>query len=356
MENKQMNELMERLFYESSEAIFFFNRHNQLINMNPAAEEILDPYVKENLLAKVDKGFCLTCRGFTNEKEEMTCEGCFMGNPNQDFTSFQVFLDTRGKGVIPYIATYQIIDKQRGIKVFMLRNLTRHNQVKESFYKSNLMQRTINAQENERKRISRELHDSIAQELISSLVELRVLKYMDISTEIRDKIVEAEASLNRLLEEVRNLSLELRPALLDDLGLEAAFRTHFKWIEKNYGLLVHFNSEMQGARFNSEIETVVYRICQEAVFNALKYARVDEVKIRLFLTKDNLELIVEDEGIGFNIDAKEAQGTGLGLFGMHERAELVGANLSIQSVIGKGTIIHLAIPLSKKVSKEWSTI
>ena len=86
------------------------------------------------------------------------------------------------------------------------------------------------------------------------------------------KVRQTEGTLMRLLEDIQHLSVELRPSTLDDLGLEAAFRTHFKTVEKNYGLIVHFTSSIGSKRYEGEIETAVYRICQEAVLNALKYA------------------------------------------------------------------------------------
>ncbi|MBS4216813.1 sensor histidine kinase [Bacillus sp. FJAT-49711] len=347
MKNASKQDLVLKLYENSSEPILFFDGENKLIDMNLAAKDILDPKVQNSLLSGLEGGMCLACRGYMNEHEEMTCQGCYMMNQQKDFSSFQVYLETRDRGVVPYIASFQMIDKESRTHVFMLRDLTKQLEVKDTLYKSNLMKKTINAQEMERKRISRELHDSIAQELISSLVELRVLKYMNISAEVKDKIYQTETSINRLLEEVRNLSVELRPALLDDLGLEAAFRTHFKWLEKNYGLLVHFTAEMGGTRFNNEVETIVYRICQEAVFNALKYAKVDEVTVRLFKTENHLELIVEDDGIGFDPNSYESQGTGIGLYGMRERAELIDAEISINSEVGVGTVVRLKIPLSE---------
>src|SRR5699024_1313165 len=100
----------------------------------------------------------------------------------------------------------------------------------------------------------------------------------------------------RLLDDIRHLSVELRPATLDDLGLEAAFRTHFKWVEKNYGLLVHFDSNLNAQRYEGEIEPVMYRVCQEALLNALKYADIDEATGRLFEKESVLTLQVIDEG------------------------------------------------------------
>ena len=151
----------------------------------------------------------------------------------------------------------------------------------------------------------------------------------------------------RLLDDIRHLSVELRPATLDDLGLEAAFRTHFKWLEKNYGLVIQFHPELQSKRYGGEIETVVYRVCQEAVFNALKYAEVDELIVRLYEGDGMLHLLVADEGKGFELKNEDPKGTGLGIYGMNERAELVNGILHIRSEPGKGTVVQLDIPVSE---------
>lgn len=156
----------------------------------------------------------------------------------------------------------------------------------------------------------------------------------------------------RLLEDIRFLSVELRPATLDDLGLEAAFRTHFKWIEKNYGIVIEFTAELQAKRYEDEIETVVYRVCQEAVFNAVKYAGVDVITMRLFEESGHLNLTVADNGVGFDLNSRTSIGTGLGLYGMRERAELVDGQLSIQTEIERGTTVYLKIPLATTVVKE----
>ena len=151
----------------------------------------------------------------------------------------------------------------------------------------------------------------------------------------------------RLLDDIRHLSVELRPATLDDLGLEAAFRTHFKSVEKNYGIEVLFHPELEAKRYDSEIETVVYRICQEAVFNAVKYAGVDEVIVRLHESGGNLHLRVVDDGIGFEAGKMAPIGTGLGHYGMQERADLVNGKLAIRSEPGKGTVIELTVPTER---------
>ena len=341
-----------KMYDNSAEAIFFFDSDGKVIAMNRAAELILDTDVLDKMAAGDAKAICMSCKGYTNETELQTCLSCYLVSPQDDFSSFQVYLNTRGKGVIPYTASYQTIDEENGIRVFMLRDLTRQYKTQEMLNQKTLVKNVIKAQEDERKRISRELHDSVAQEMLSSLVDLRVLKYMNIGADVLKKVEQTEGSLMRLLDDIRHLSVELRPATLDDLGLEAAFRTHFKWIEKNYGLIVHFSAELDAKRYEGEIETVVYRICQEAVFNALKYAGTDEFQCGYLNVQDNLKLNVMDEGAGFDSNFINPKGTGLGLYGMRERAELVNGQLVIQSNIGKGTAIRLEIPLSVAVGRK----
>ena len=336
------------MYENSSEAFFFFNKDNYLLHLNPVAKEIVDIDTINAMLEGQEKSVCRTCKGFTNETELVTCENCFFKNPEQDFNSFQVYLDTKDKGIQPYVASFHTIDREKGTKVLILRNLTKLLETRELLFKNTTIKQIIKAQEDERKRISRELHDGVAQEILSSLVDLRLMKYLKSPEEVSLKVQHIETSLTRLLGEIRNMSVELRPSSLDDLGIEAALRSHFKWVESNYGLVVHYTSEIKGKRFLSEIETVVYRICQESILNALKYADVDEVQVELYESDDNLLLKIVDEGIGFDMKKRVVKGTGLGLFGMKERAELVRGKLSIMSSIGKGTEVLLFIPLKER--------
>ncbi|WP_370627148.1 sensor histidine kinase [Psychrobacillus sp. INOP01] len=351
MTNNLHSDLVDSLIgmYEnSSEGFFFFNKDNKLLHLNPIAKEILDTDAINAMLEGQERSLCQTCKGYTNTTELVSCENCYFTNPEQDFSSFQVYLDTKDKGVLPYVASFHTIDSEKGTKVLILRNLTKLLETRELLFKNTTIKQIIKAQEDERKRISRELHDSVAQEILSSLVDLRVMKYLKSPEDVSQKVQHIEASLTRLLDEIRNLSVELRPSSLDDLGIEAALRSHFKWIEKNYGLIVHYTSEIKGKRFLSEIETVVYRICQESILNALKYADVDEVMVELYEKDDNLMLRIVDEGIGFDTTKRVIKGTGLGLFGMKERAELVGGKLSIMSSKDKGTEVLLYIPLKER--------
>lgn len=338
-------ELMMKMFENSTEAIFFFNREGEMIAHNPAAEKIVDLNVSGQLQQGAEKAICTACRGYTSETEYRTCVDCFLTSKDKDaFTSFQVHLETAEKGVVPYAATFHTIDPQQGIRVFMLRDLTNQFKTQQKLHQNLMMKHVIQAQENERKRISRELHDSVAQELMSAVIELRALKYMTNDTNLLVKTDDTKATLTRLLDDIRNMSVELRPAALDDFGLEAAFRSHFKRMENSFGMDIEFHSDIKKKRYGGELETVFYRVGQEAVLNAMKYAGVDKLQVYLFEKGGALQLIVKDDGEGFSPGGLP-EGTGLGLFGMNERAELVDGNVQIQSAPGKGTTVHLRVPM-----------
>ena len=345
IKNDQLSAMMMNMYENSTEAIFFFDKEGTALALNPAAEKIVDGEALKQLIQGAEKAICQACRGYTSEKDLHTCLNCYLSSSQpDDFSSFQVYLETKNLGVVPYAATFHTIDSENGIRVFMLRNLSKQFKTQEKLYQNTMMKDVIKAQENERIRISRELHDGVAQELLSALVDIRVIKYMTSEEEVLKKMKQTEATMTRLLDDIRSLSVELRPAALDDLGLEAAFRSHFKRIQQSYGLNVEFTSNISKNRYGSEIETVIYRVCQEAILNSIKYAQVDVVQVYLSEQEHTLHLIVQDEGIGFVYGDKPI-GTGLGLFGMRERSEIVFGDFKVSSVIGKGTKVLLNVPV-----------
>lgn len=340
-----LDDYLRKMYEHSGEAILFFDKSGKVVAMNPQAEQLIAPEAVIAMKEGKESAICGTCKGYTSEQDVMTCLDCYLANPGADFSSFQVYLKTSSGHIKPFTASYHTIDKENDISVFMLRDLTKQIQTQEQLYQNKMTKYVIKAQEEERKRISRELHDSVAQEMLSSLVELRVLKYMDTDQAVLDKIKRTEETLTRLLDDIRSLSVELRPAALDDLGLEAAFRSYFKWTEKNYGISIHFASSIGTGRFTSEVETVMYRICQEAILNAVKYAMVDTIFVEIKQDEKILNLVVRDFGEGFDPHHNQVKGTGLGLYGMRERAELVGGSWSIESRPGEGTAVRLSLPV-----------
>jgi len=198
-----------------------------------------------------------------------------------------------------------------------------------------LVRRLLDASEEERRRIARELHDEISQLL--TVIQLS-LDDMGVDTAEMEK---AKNLLGRTQKEVRRIIYDLRPSLLDDLGLSAAV----KWYATNYlmphGLEVRLEVE-DGLTLPPEIQIATFRIYQEIITNILRHSRAENVSIELYATDDHLVLAVEDDGIGF---APEERFEGAGIVGMRERAGLVNGSITFDSAPGTGTQVLLKIPL-----------
>jgi len=212
-----------------------------------------------------------------------------------------------------------------------------------------LLRRLADAQENERARISRELHDQLGQELTALKLGLRLVKNQGATIPvIRQSVGKLEQLAGGLMQQVHRLAWELHPAVLDDLGLEAALRRYTtEWSETNR-LPVDFHSTgMETARLPLELETALYRVTQEALTNILKHAKARRVSVLLERRPELVSLIVEDDGAGFDDAAtfQAARGRGkLGLLGMQERITLAGGTIEIESTPGAGTTIFARIP------------
>lgn len=219
--------------------------------------------------------------------------------------------------------------------------------------RAQLLSKVIGAQEEERKRIARELHDETGQALTSMMVGLRFIEDSTNTTQIREKTAELRALAGQTLDEVHHLATELRPSLLDDLGLFAAIQRYIKEYSAKMNINVDCHvSGLDEQRLPSEVEVAVYRIIQEALTNIAKYAETNNVSVVLRYRDSSLVAIIEDDGKGFDVNSvmTSADGKRLGLFGMYERASLIGGNLTIESQPGAGTTVFLEVPL--KLTKE----
>jgi two-component system sensor histidine kinase UhpB len=201
----------------------------------------------------------------------------------------------------------------------------------------------INAQEEERRRISRELHDDTAQALTSLLLYARALEEGDPPPAVREALAELREEVARSLEGVRRLARELRPSALDDLGLVAALEGYAQEFARRTGLDVRFDPACGGDRLAAPVELVLYRIAQEALTNAAKHAGAGRVEMTLVREPGAVSLIVRDDGRGF--DPARLPSGGMGLFSMRERAELAGGTLTVVSAPGAGTTIAVRVPV-----------
>jgi PAS domain S-box-containing protein len=207
-----------------------------------------------------------------------------------------------------------------------------------------LSRRLVEIQEEERGSIARELHDEIGQSL--TVLKLMLDRVKRISPEDAEAtLTEAEKIINGLMEQVRNLSLDLRPGMLDDLGLLPTLLWYFDNYTSKTQIKVNFKHSGLQVRFSPELRVAAYRIVQEALTNVVRYAGVSEIDVNAWVDRKMLWLRIEDKGIGFDIKAI-SPGISGGLFGMHERARALEGELTIDSSPGAGTTVIARIPFS----------
>ncbi|HEX7047659.1 MAG TPA: PAS domain S-box protein [Gammaproteobacteria bacterium] len=202
-------------------------------------------------------------------------------------------------------------------------------------------QQVLQVQESERRSLARELHDEIGQQL--TLVKLS-LAQLATGPEPSPLINEALSAVSTLMQQVRDLSLDLRPSMLDDLGLGATLRWYAGRIARLAALDTRVDVDPEFPRLDHEVETLFFRVAQEAITNVMRHAHARTLDLRLVSNGDHIELIVSDDGCGFDAGpTREAamRGKSAGLLGMQERAALGGAELVIDSNRGSGTVLRL---------------
>jgi signal transduction histidine kinase len=206
-----------------------------------------------------------------------------------------------------------------------------------------LMEKVIATQEDERRRIARELHDSTSQNLTSLILGLRIMETQCQQCAAQTKASDLREVASHTLDEVHDLSMRLRPRVLDDLGLAAALeRLASEW-QTRYKIPVDVIIQLT-ERLPGDVETAIYRIVQEALTNIARHASAKSASILVERRGDLVRAIVEDDGIGFDINTDHGE-RHLGLLGMRERAELLNGTLTIESSPERGTSIFIEIPL-----------
>jgi PAS domain S-box-containing protein len=214
-------------------------------------------------------------------------------------------------------------------------DISERKRVEEELQK--MMTRIIDVQEEERRRLSRNLHDGIGQNLYSHLITInRLLTHLD-----HPLLQQMQEEATHLIEEIREISWELRPSVLDDLGLVPAIRSFLTRFSDHYNIDVYFECVLNH-RLTIGIELTIYRIIQESLTNIRKYAEVTEATVTVRELDKSVRVMIEDHGVGFDF---KKPSTGVGLFSMDERARSVGGELFIDSSIGKGTKIILDVPV-----------
>ena len=207
---------------------------------------------------------------------------------------------------------------------------------------ANLSARLVQAQEGERRSLSRELHDEVGQSLSAVLVELRNLSAIlgKGANQAVGQVEIIKTLVENTVRTVRNMALLLRPSMLDDLGLVPALRWQAREVSKRTGMDVNVVTEIASEDLPDEHKTCIYRVVQEALHNCSRHSHAHKVQIEVRQLPNSLRLRIEDDGQGFDV----SQSKGMGLLGMEERAASLGGTCSVQSAPQRGTILTLDLP------------
>lgn len=300
--------------------------------------------------------------------------------PKPTFPSFQVSYRAKGSQAAPWLSCYLITFKGRGVGFFGLdipsaRMLSSHevhllgslgNFLGEAIENTQLVEmvrlhrqelrglteKLFQSQEEERRRIARELHDEAGQSLTAVKLALDRLEEKCTSKKegLNEEIGEIRRMIVRTSSEIKRLSYRLHPTLLSDLGLEPALNLYFKEVANHSGLDIDFHMVGFDHRLDVETETVFYRFSQEALTNTLKHANAENFRLSIIKSYPMIIFLAEDDGVGFDGKIRGNDKRSLGLIGMRERASLLDGMFQVRSTPGEGTRIRIEIPLGEAQS------
>lgn len=252
-----------------------------------------------------------------------------------------------------YEQSVKILESLAGQIAVTVENLRLWHELKQKEeLRLKLLEKVINAQEDERKRIARELHDETSQSLTSLLLGLSILSDKKTESERNEQIRQLRGLVQETLQAVHELAWQLRPSVLDKYGLSKALERYLDDYREKYSIDVDLCIlGLEGQRLQSEIEISVYRMIQEALTNVARYAKASNVSVIVNRKPGMLSVIIEDDGIGFDAErvlARDPSKYNLGIRGMQERAVLLNGALKIESGEGTGTTVFVHLPLPEE--------
>jgi two-component system sensor histidine kinase UhpB len=211
--------------------------------------------------------------------------------------------------------------------------------------------RLMQVQEEERSRLARDLHDEVGQLLTALKIDLQAIQHGEVRDSRFSPLTDSLELVDRLLTQVRTLALDLRPSLLDDLGLVSALRWYANRQAARNGWTLSLSVEGMDSRIPASIEVTCFRVAQEALTNIAKYSHAKTIGLALRRQGEEVTLVIQDDGVGFDVilARRRAQsGESIGLLGMEERVRLAGGSLVISSAPGEGTRLELCFPLTEQ--------
>jgi PAS domain S-box-containing protein len=344
---RQVEEKYRAIFENAIDGIFQSSPDGGFISANPAmarmygydsAEELIEARTDIERQHYVDPGRRRYFHKLIAEKDEV--RGFELQAYRKDGTKIWTSENVRA------------VRDQNGTLLYyegIVEDITQRKQVEAE--RVELLRRLVRAQEDEQRRISRELHDQMGQSLAALLLGLKTLKDSVQPGPATEPIQRLQDITNRIADEMHSLIRELRPTALDDLGLQTALTNYIdEWSQQSKVAIDFHSNGLLNERLDSQLESTIYRIVQEALNNVMKHANAQNVSIIVERRGSRVLVIVEDDGVGFDVEAllkTPAKKRRFGLLGMQERVALVGGSLNIESTPGVGTTVLVHIDTSR---------
>lgn len=336
---RSQQEQLLAVIKNSAQGLFVLDKDRRIISLNDAGKNLLG--LRNN---EIDN-FCEVCSNYPGADKICDVSKCFLISDEEN--PVELYIKNKKNELVPVQATtsyYTTPEKERGIVVGLQpiseKRKEEHKQIQKLITHS-----IFQAQEKERKLISRELHDGVGQSLFGMLLQVDIIKSIPKNKEELDSHLDKmQLMIKQSIEDVRNLSAELRPSTLDDHGLISTLKIFIRELGNRFGMQINLTSKRGNERLPSTIETALYRIAQEALINAAKYSSAERIDIVIDKKAEIVSLCIIDFGKGFEINATNRKG--VGIYSMEERASMLGGEFTIVSEVGKGTKVQVKIPIT----------
>lgn len=294
--------------------------------------------------------FCQLCEGIVsdyNDENISTCASCHLFLENSPYVELK--LRRKDGKRIAVTASSTLVPGSDGVppcSILAIRDISEQKQQAQKRISRQLTNKMMQTLEEERKRVSQELHDGIGQSMFSIQLTLNMMRDQFRTSELAETYDNLSQMVSQVLDEVRHISTDLRPSILDDLGLVPAIRSYLKRIKTSVPFELHFTFNRH-ARLKPDAEIALYRIFQEALSNAIKYAEAENFTVDLFFGRGShskVRMTLLDDGKGFLPGEIGDNGIGLGHFSMKERVASLHGTIRIDSMVGTGTRIEVTLP------------
>ncbi|TLQ20275.1 sensor histidine kinase [Lentilactobacillus parafarraginis] len=335
---------IHQYFDDATDATWIFQNHQPIVS-NHLAQKLhtkfaVDPqYLMAIAQAAVSE----------NQSQINDCYNCTIKNHMTTIT-IPITLPQQHDHVLKYFMIYHQLDSNENVTAITLKSRGTLKRVDQLAQQRQLNQYVNRAHEKERKRISQDLHDSIAQGVYSAIMGVRRLGEKGIPTDERSELThEIERQLNDVLKEVKEMALDIRPSVLDNFGLLPALRVLAKRLTENTGVTIHTVGACTTDHLSQDVQSVLYRIGQEAISNALRHAEAREINVLLVTHDYYVTLEIIDDGHGFDVPKQQHfNGHSLGLMNMNERVKALNGTFEIHSKLGSGTTVSAKFPIQQR--------